>query len=340
MEAIVSSLEPQLHFAIVHSSDISAARRAGESLARASGFSEIRSGQLAIVITEVATNILKHANDGFVVLTKISRNGLFGIEVLATDRGPGISDFGLSQRDGVSTSGTAGTGLGAMRRLADEFDYYSMTGKGSAFCLRLWQGDIPPPGSVDTGAVCVPVAGEEVCGDGWAVAIGEAQVTVLVSDGLGHGPDAARASINAIEAFSVAPHHCVASLVNTAHTALRTTRGAALAFAQIHLASQTLGFAGIGNISACVIDQGNRRQLVSHNGIVGHNVRKVQEFIVECPRGALVILLSDGINTQWDLGQYPGLALRAPSLIAAVLLRDFARVRDDATVLVLRINSA
>jgi hypothetical protein len=75
---------------------------------------------------------------------------------------------------------------------------------------------------------------------------------------------------------------------------------------------------------------------VSHNGIVGHNMRKVQEFVVPCPPGALCIMHSDGIQTQWDLAAYPGLHARTPALIAAILMRDFIRRRDDAMVLVVR----
>ena len=95
-------------------------------------------------------------------------------------------------------------------------------------------------------------------------------------------------------------------------------------------------FAGIGNINACVIDGEVRRALISHNGIVGHNMRKVQEFSAPCPAGAIVVMHSDGIQTQWDLDKYPGLLGHSPALIAAVLMRDYIRRRDDAMVLVVR----
>jgi hypothetical protein len=76
--------------------------------------------------------------------------------------------------------------------------------------------------------------------------------------------------------------------------------------------------------------------MVSHNGIVGSNMRKVQEFTQAWQPGSLLVLCSDGLNTRWDLNRYPGLADRHPSVIAALLYRDFARRRDDVTVLVLR----
>jgi hypothetical protein len=123
--------------------------------------------------------------------------------------------------------------------------------------------------------------------------------------------------------------------VHAAHEALRPTRGAALAVARIDFAADELRFAGVGNIGAVAIDDG-RRALVSHNGIVGHNMRKVQEFAVPFGPGALCILHSDGIETRWDLDKYPGLQGRSPALVAAILMRDHIRGRDDAMVLVVR----
>ena len=123
--------------------------------------------------------------------------------------------------------------------------------------------------------------------------------------------------------------------MHVTHEALRPTRGAALAVARIDFDGDELRYAGVGNIAGCVFDHG-RRPLVSHNGIVGHNMRKVQEFALPFGPGALCIMHSDGIQTQWDLAQYPGLAGRSAVLIAAILTRDFIRRRDDAMVLVVR----
>lgn len=338
METLISSLHSQLKFSINHSSDISAARRAGELMARNAQFADVRSGQLAIVITEIATNMLKHAKEGMCLLSPICRHGIFGVELLATDCGPGISDFAFSSRDGVSTVGTAGTGLGAIQRLANEFDFYSLPGKGTAFSMRFWPTETPESTAVEFSAVCIPIPSEEECGDGWAVSLSANSARLLVVDGLGHGPDAAVAARYAIESFGQLPNAGMRVLIDASHMALRPTRGAAIAVAEINYQTETYAFAGIGNISACVIDGTSRKQLVSHNGIVGHNVRKIQEFTVPCPTYSLIIMASDGINTQWDLTAYPGLSSRAPGLIAAILLRDFSRGRDDATVLVARFH--
>jgi hypothetical protein len=251
-----------------------------------------------------------------------------GIDVLAIDSGPGILDFAASLRDGVSTAGTAGNGLGALQRQSDEFDVWSMPGKGAAFFMRLWRGSPPPQAcGVEVGALYVPLAGEDECGDGWAASCDIDGATLLGVDGLGHGPEAAKAARAAVHALERRPSAAPSE-------ALRITRGAALSVARIDYAGNDVRFAGIGNVN-CVVHDGNaRRALVSHNGIVGANMRKVQEFSADCPPGALVILHSDGVQTQWDLLDYPGLVARTPLLVAGILMRDFIRRRDDAMVLV------
>jgi anti-sigma regulatory factor (Ser/Thr protein kinase) len=337
MEALISSLSRQESVAIAHSSDAAAARRIGQKLALELGFGETRAGQLAIIITEAATNILKHAGHGRLYIGPVQSGAAPGVDVVALDDGPGIADIAGSLVDGVSTAGTSGTGLGALQRLSDEFDVFSQRGKGAAFFMRLWRdAELPPPRPVVIGALALPLAGEDMCGDGWAVACHERGATMLAADGLGHGPQAAQASIAAIEALErnrdLEPHE----LMNRVHEALRITRGAAVALGHIDCHKDQVRFAGIGNIAAWVMDDDGRRALVSHNGIVGHNMRKVQEFSAAFPRGALCIMHSDGLQTQWDLDSYPGLRARHPALVAAVLMRDYTRGRDDAMVLVLK----
>jgi anti-sigma regulatory factor (Ser/Thr protein kinase) len=337
MEALISSLSRVESVAVSHASDVAAARRAGRKLADALGFGETRAGQLAIIITEAATNILKHAGQGVLYIGPSQSGALAGVDVVAVDSGPGIQDFAASLVDGVSSTGTSGTGLGALHRLADEFDVFSTPGKGTAFFMRLWrEPGQPAPQPMEVGALALPLAGEDACGDGWAVGCHERGATLLAADGLGHGPQAAIAAQAAISTLGSNRELQPQQLMDRVHEALRITRGAAAAVAHIDCAQDELRFAGIGNISAWAYDGHGRRALVSHNGIVGHNMRKVQEFAVPFGPGALCIMHSDGVQTQWDLDAYPGLCLRHPALVAAVLMRDFTRQRDDALVLAVR----
>jgi anti-sigma regulatory factor (Ser/Thr protein kinase) len=344
MGAILMPLREQRHFALAHASDIASVRRHARQLTDRLGFDETLAGQLAIIVTEAATNILKHAGHGTLILTLSERAGRQAIEVLALDQGEGVANLSQSLRDGISTTGTPGNGLGAIRRMSQEFDAYSVPGKGAAFYACVI-GAAPAnatehmhAGRMQCGVICVPVAGEEECGDAWAVRAEGDSIMMMVADGLGHGPDAALASSAAVRVFDQTPATAPAALIEKMHLAMRATRGAAVAVGRLDLQANAIRFAGIGNISATVIDHGARRQLVSHNGIVGNNMRKVQEFEQPWPADGLglYIMCSDGISTQWDLQNYPGLQYCHPALIAGILFRDFARGRDDATVLVVK----
>ncbi|MGZ3413197.1 MAG: serine/threonine protein kinase, partial [Isosphaeraceae bacterium] len=97
--------------------------------------------------------------------------------------------------------------------------------------------------------------------------------------------------------------------------------------------------AGVGNISGVILnpaDEASRTSMVSHNGTVGHTIRKIQEFIYPWPPGSLLVMHSDGMATQWQVSRYAGLGASHPGLVAGVLYRDFRRSRDDVTIVVVR----
>jgi hypothetical protein len=224
-----------------------------------------------------------------------------------------------------------------MRRLADTFEVYAPTGGGTLVRLEIWAKPVPPA-ELEFGVICLPKSGETVPGDSWINVTAKGRHSFLVADGLGHGPDAARASLAATRVLELRPDMEPSETIQACHRALAPTRGAAVAVARI--SSDQGSFAGVGNI-ACRIESGEtRRQLVSHNGTLGHMMRRVQQFDVPLPVGALLILHSDGLATHWNLADYPGLAGRHPGVIAGVLFRDHERGRDDVTVLVARNGAA
>ena len=104
--------------AVTDPSQVAEARRAGAVLARAVGFDEERAGRLALVVTESGTNLLRHAGGGHILLRAVDDHGAAAVDVLALDRGPGMTNVARCLEDGYSTAGGAGTGLGAMRRLS------------------------------------------------------------------------------------------------------------------------------------------------------------------------------------------------------------------------------
>ncbi len=333
-------LPTQIRVAIGDRSEIGAARRAAAELAQGHQFDATQAGKASLCVTEAATNIFKHAGHGEVLLRILERSGTFGLELLALDAGPGIANLAGSLRDGVSTAGSPGTGLGALARASDNFELYAPAGCGTALLAEIWSRPVPPP-PLQIGAVCIPKPGESVCGDSWAMAsAGHGSHVFMVADGLGHGTEAARASIAATQVLTRRPGDAPAQLIETCHRALAATRGAAVAVARLAASERTGSFAGVGNIAARIELPTSRRQLVSHNGTLGHTLRRVQQFEFAFEPAAVLILHSDGMNTHWNLADYPGLAQRHAGLIAGILYRDHRRGRDDVTVLVIRNQDA
>ena len=319
-------------------SQVGEARRAAVEMAESLSFDATQAGKIALAATEAATNIVKHAGHGKILLAPMLRGASVGMELLALDRGPGIANVGASLRDGYSTAGSMGGGLGALSRLSPSFDIYSQQGHGTALRLEIWATQLTPPPDeeIELGAICLPKKGEEVAGDGWLLEPSGNYRTVLVVDGLGHGPNAARAARAATEAFAASSAASPGELMRLCHGALAATRGAAGAAARVLASKRQGSFAGIGNISCRIEATGERRQLVSHSGTLGHVLRRVQEFEFAFPAGALLILHSDGLATHWASADYPGLAAKHAGLVAGVLYRDHDRGRDDVTVVVLK----
>jgi anti-sigma regulatory factor (Ser/Thr protein kinase) len=313
------------------------ARRAAAQITEALAFDTTQSGKVALAVTEAATNIVKHAGSGKILLAPLMRGAAPGLEILALDRGPGIPNVIASLRDGFSTAGSMGTGLGALSRVSPSFELYSQPGQGTALRLEVWGTAATPPADlIESGVVCIPMTGEEVAGDGWLLRESGDYRTVLVVDGLGHGPNAARAARAATDAFDKHANAAPGALMQICHAALAPTRGAAGAAARVDAAKKHGTFAGVGNIACRVESTGDRRQLVSHSGTLGHVMRRVQEFDFDFPGGALLILHSDGLTSRWAGSDYPGLMAKHAGLIAGVLYRDHDRGRDDVTVVVLK----
>jgi anti-sigma regulatory factor (Ser/Thr protein kinase) len=327
----------QTLFLIEENSQIGNARRAAVDLARTQELDEELQGKVGLATTECATNILKHAGRGRIMVRALQCDDISGVEIIALDKGPGIANVGASLRDGHSTRGTMGGGLGALSRLSERFEIFTQPGKGTAIRLELWARPLPDRAfPIEFGGVCVPIESEPVSGDDWSVHVWRDQVTVLIADGLGHGVMAHEAARAATAVLTARPQDEPRAIIEAAHGALARTRGAAVAVAKLVASGERGSFAGVGNISARVEGTPGGRNLVSYNGTVGHTLRKLQEFAFPWPKDALLVLHSDGLTTHWDLAAYPGLIARHPALIAAVLYRDYDRGRDDVCVVVIR----
>ena len=324
--------------AVADRSYVSGARRETEAIARRIGLGHDDVGRAGLVATELATNLARHGGGGDLLVQPLPTPTVSGLEITAIDRGPGIADIGQSLRDGVSTFGSAGTGLGAIRRQSDEFDIYSTADRGTATLARLWpRRKLPPREAATVGVVTVAKPEEQVCGDSYGVTISGMLVTAMVADGLGHGVAAHDAAEEARRLFHRGIQSSPIAAIRAIHAGLRPTRGGAVAVLTLDLAASRVAFCGLGNIAGLAASGGSVRRFVSMNGIAGHTAERLQEFIYPCDGPALVVVLhSDGLSANWSLDRYPGLAGRHPGLIAAVLYRDLGRGRDDATVLVIK----
>ena len=317
---------PQLRYVIDDGSKVGEARRAAQALASFELNADF-AGKVAIAASELANNLLTHARGGELLIQALGEDGDTLIELLAIDHGPGMSDVARCMTDGYSTAGTPGTGLGAIRRLANEFDIFSRPGEGTVVMARFGG-----KATARFGAISVSMPGEIECGDAWHLVTDVDGLSLMVVDGLGHGAFAAEAARACIAAFSSAPGNAPIEILQRANLAMSKTRGGAAACAR--LSARTLAYAGVGNISGHLVTLEKSQGLLSHNGTLGMHQRRMQQFEHGVDPGALLILHSDGISARWDLKSRADLLARHPAIIAATLYRDHGRGRDDATVVV------
>ena len=321
---------------VTESSQVGEARRAAARITELTHLNETDRGKVAIIVTELTNNLVRHSKGGEILIQQLDAAGVEGIEVLSIDRGPGMGDSTRCLQDGFSTGGTAGQGLGAVRRLASEFDIYTAQPSGTLIVARVLGPTPRKEAFVKWGVICLPVAGETACGDNWALAEKDDVFSLLLADGLGHGPLAAHAADRAVVIFNEDPVREPGRILEAVHAGIRSTRGAAVAVFKADLRTRALKYTGAGNISGTMIGDNQSRGFCSHNGTVGLQIHKIQEFDYPWPRNATIVMHSDGLKSRWDLAGYPGLLQRHPSLIAAALYRDFSRGRDDLTVAVIR----
>jgi len=329
--------EPTVVLPVEESSQIGHARRVALKEATRAGFDETDAARVALVATELATNVLKHARTGEIHVSIIPGAGTRGVEIVAVDRGPG---FNLADclPDGYSTGGTRGEGLGAVKRGSDVLDMYT-DHRGSVLLARFYPKGFSRA-DLRFGASHHPLHSELVSGDGWAISMGAEVISAMMVDGLGHGPLAHDAAVAGTDAWLAEAQADPVTALAAMDAGMRGSRGGAVAVARYDRKSDTLSFAGVGNIAGSLQDpEAASRGLASHPGIVGMQTRRSRPFEFSPAAGRLLILHSDGLQSRWNLRDYPGLATRHPAVVATLLHRDFSRGRDDAAVLAIRLES-
>jgi hypothetical protein len=274
----------------------------------------------------MAGHLVRYSTSGRIFVRLLERGEHRGVELLATDLGPGMDEM-----DGPP-------GTVAIAGLSDIFDQFSVPGRGMVMMSRMWGGGLVAAVNprFEIGSMVEPITGEEVCGDAWAAEQSGTRVVALVVDGLGHGVEAAAAAAAAVTTFRHRHGEPVEDIARHIHAALRGTRGAAIAVAEISLSEATIRFCGIGNISARVTGSDGHRNLISQYGIAGYQARQIRAYEHQWTDGALLVMHSDGLSQAWDFDACPGILRHHPQMAALTVMRDAPRASDDALVLALR----
>ncbi|WP_344576372.1 SpoIIE family protein phosphatase [Streptomyces lunalinharesii] len=319
------------HVRIDHYSAVHLAAETARALARRHRLPGSLSDQAAVVASELGSNLAKHAVNGSLFLQPMPLGG--GLEILATDRGPGMPELRRCLADGYTTTGSLGAGLGAVVRIAADFALRTEVPGGTLACARLAPPDRAGVTNEAVGAVSVPAERETTNGDGCAVLDVDGRRTVLVVDGLGHGEPAAEAAQSALRAFARAPEGPLPEILHGVHRALRHTRGAAVGLLRHH--PDRVEYAAVGNVRCVALTAHEvHHRLTGQPGIVGLNLPTPQVRRIPREPGLSMLLHSDGIDPRWAHSPAPFL-LRLPAPLLAAALADRHRLtRDDATVVV------
>ncbi|HYJ47136.1 MAG TPA: ATP-binding protein, partial [Pyrinomonadaceae bacterium] len=328
---------------------VGTARRAVHRFADELGFGENELAELDIVVQEIGTNAARYSSHGGWLHYTAPLGDASGLELFYWDTGPGIYDLDRAIRDGVSTSGSLGAGLGAIRRLMDEFDVYSTvpvssrlssqrrTSHGTALLARKWVAaatedeERPDTQARRFGVWSRPHPGEDSNGDAYFIRTRNQLTLIAVVDGLGHGEGAKEASDAALDTFDDWKGEQPDHLLQAAHDALRSTRGAVAGAAVIDEARGRFSYAGVGNIMVRVYGAPEHVSPISTNGTLGARLGQLRLWTYPWAEGATLVMASDGVSASWDMESYPGLLRRSPQLLAGVLMRDYGRDTDDAT---------
>lgn len=321
-------------FDIQDQNQIGEVRRFALNLCSILCFDDVRQGRVSIVVNELGANLVKYATGGKIILRFSEAFEVFGIEMLSIDSGPGIANVAEAMVDGFTTGSSPGTGLGSIQRQADEFDIYSSRNQGTVVYAAIYANPVRGAHRYSVGAVSVPIKGEVLCGDAWCVSQSEDRVSVLLADGLGHGPLAHAAAVAAVADFRNNEHQATLVALKSIHAALRGSRGAAVMLASCQKDSN-LENVGLGNVRAVIQSMDGIKTLISQNGTAGVAIPILKSFSQTWNGAGFLILHSDGINSRWDVSKYSGLFNSHPAVIAAVIYRDFSRHNDDATVVVI-----
>jgi anti-sigma regulatory factor (Ser/Thr protein kinase) len=291
--------------------DLGAARLAARSMSTAIGFDERAVEEIALVVSELATNLVKHAKDGILRLQRIEEDGRTGNQTDSEDQGPGIVNVEQAIGDDYSTSGSLGCGLGAVNRLMDEFDVTSRPGAGTSIVCKRWlRVDVPPALACPLvfGVATRPCPLMSVNGDTFVIHEWGESALVGVIDGLGHGQFAYRAAQAARQYVERHYDQPLAEIFRGVARTCQATRGVVMGLARFDWGRATLTFASVGNVEARVFGSPEPMNFVFPRGILGLNARRPVVTQQPWALSNVMVLYSDGLIAHWRWSDFPHFA--------------------------------
>lgn len=315
------------------------AAHVAQGFAESLGFGTTECAEIALVVTELGSNLVRHASGGTIKLSSIRTPGRTGIRVESEDSGPGIPDLEKALTDGYSTAGSLGNGLGTVNRLMDDLEVHSRSPTGVHLITQRWMRSQKKDArwaDLQFGAATRPYRYLPENGDAFIVIQWEQFALAGVIDGLGHGPFAQRAGHTARQYVEQHFDQPLDSLFRGVQRACRATRGVVMALARFDMAEKKATFASVGNVEVRLFGSPEHFSLVVRRGVIGLNAPN--PVLLEHPWGASCVLVihSDGLRTHWNWNEFPELAQATPDAIAQRLLQVLGKLDDDATVVVAR----
>jgi anti-sigma regulatory factor (Ser/Thr protein kinase) len=328
-------------YPVVDRSYVSIIKRDVRALARQMDFPLNKIGELDIIIAELSSNLVKYAQAGELLVRAVPGAGLPGIEIISADTGPGMTDISRMMVDGVSTGGSLGQGLGAIGRLADLFQLYSLPGRLTIGLVRVYKNEpapvqVAPRATVQ--ALLVSKVDQTPCGDGFYYKLTTTALRMFLGDGLGHGTAAHQAVEQATRVMTRQHENSPAGWLTAIHRAAVGTRGLVGTAAVFDFVSRKWTVCGVGNIRTQLYGQNFTRSYAAQNGILGYNLpRTLYEQELPYEPGQCLVMASDGIQSRWSPARYPNAIRYDPMVLAAAIYKEYGRQNDDMSTAIARI---
>jgi anti-sigma regulatory factor (Ser/Thr protein kinase)/serine/threonine protein phosphatase PrpC len=311
-------------------------------MAEAIGFSEVGREEIALVVSELGSNLVEHAGGGTLMLRPIGDEERDGLEIESVDNGPGIRDVERAITDGYTTGDSLGYGLGTVNRLTDEFEIDSRgeAGGGTHIVCQRWLRRRPIQASqlcpLDFGAATRAHPGLRVNGDAFVIRRWDETALVAVIDGLGHGQYAHRASSKARDYVERHADQELTRMFRGVGRACRATRGVVMAVARFNWGGETLTFGTVGDVAARVFGSREPIHFRIRRGILGGQAPNPVVTHHPWDPANILVLHSDGLTSRWRWTDFPSLSGESATVGARKLLHTLAKDNDDATVVVVK----